>query len=317
MHYTVVAEDIGKKYGRAWVLDGVGLRASSGSVVALLGPNGAGKTTMVRILATLTGFDRGRATVAGFDLSAHRREVRRRISLVGQHTALDGMQTGSENLDMLGVLRGLSRGQARRRRADLLAQFELLEAADRRVDTYSGGMRRRLDLAAGLVTRPQVLFLDEPTTGLDPRSRQELWEVIKGLAHAGVTILLTTQYLEEADRLADSVILIDSGRVIAAGTPDELKARVGDARVVLQAVDDAAFDELARALAGRLSSSDRQHRRLAAPARDGAAGVRRLLDEIDPDRTRIVEFSTQHRSLDDVFLSLTGRRRGTTRTVNA
>jgi ABC-2 type transport system ATP-binding protein len=317
MEYTVVTEDVGKKYGSTWVLDGVDLRASSGSVLALLGPNGAGKTTMVRILATLTGFERGRVAVAGFDPTEHSREVRRRISLVGQHTALDGMQTGSENLEMLGRLRGLSPSQARGRRAELLAQFDLLDAADRRVDTYSGGMRRRLDLAAGLVTQPQVLFLDEPTTGLDPRSRQGLWEVIKCLAHSGVTILLTTQYLEEADRLADSVILIDSGRVIAEGTPDELKAQVGDARLVLEAVDDSAFDELARSLADRRSSSDRQRRRLAAPARDGAAGVRRLLDEIDPDCTRIVEFSTEQPSLDDVFLAFTGGRHGTTEPVNA
>ncbi|HEX5899775.1 MAG TPA: ATP-binding cassette domain-containing protein [Solirubrobacteraceae bacterium] len=218
---AVEAAGLMKSYGDVKVLDGVDLRVRRGSVFALLGPNGAGKTTTVRILCTLAAADGGRARVAGHDVVAARHHVRRSISLTGQYAALDEVQTGEENLRMMGRLAGLPRGDARRRAGELLERFDLVEAGRRRVATYSGGMRRRLDLAASLVARPAVLFLDEPTTGLDPRSRQAMWAVIADLVDGGVTVFLTTQYLEEADRLADRVAVLDGGRVVAEGTSFE------------------------------------------------------------------------------------------------
>src|SRR3954470_6154746 len=220
-----------KAYGGVHVLDGVDLRVEAGSVFAMLGPNGAGKTTTVRILSTLVAPDAGGARVAGFDVVAQRRQVRRAISLTGQYAAVDELQTGAENLRMMGRLSGLSRAAARGRAAELLERFDLTGAGRRRVATYSGGMRRRLDLAASLVARPAVLFLDEPTTGLDPRSRQALWEVIEELVADGVTVFLTTQYLEEADRLAGRIAVLDRGRVVAEGTAAELKRRVAGPRL--------------------------------------------------------------------------------------
>jgi len=216
---AIEAAGLEKSYGKLRVLDRVDLEAPRGSVVALLGPNGAGKTTAVRILATLTRADAGRARVAGFDVVADRGQVRRHISLTGQHAAVDELQTGEENLRMMGRLAGLPGPAARRRAAELLERFDLTEAGRRTVAIWSGGMRRRLDLAAGLVGRPAVIFLDEPTTGLDPRSRQSVWQVVTGLATEGVTVFLTTQYLEEADRLADRITVLDGGRVVADGAP--------------------------------------------------------------------------------------------------
>jgi ABC-2 type transport system ATP-binding protein len=221
----VEAVGLEKSYGSVRVLAGVDLEVAPGSVLALLGPNGAGKTTAVRILATLGRPDAGRARVAGFDVVTERRQVRRRISLTGQYAAVDELQTGEENLHMMGRLAGLSGPQARRRAGELLERFDLAEAANRTVRSWSGGMRRRLDLAASLVGDPQVIFLDEPTTGLDPRSRQAMWQEITGLAASGVTIFLTTQYLEEADRLADRIAVLDGGRVVADGTSDQLKTQ--------------------------------------------------------------------------------------------
>jgi ABC-2 type transport system ATP-binding protein len=239
------------------VLTGVDLRVERRSVFALLGPNGAGKTTTVRILATLTPPDAGRARVAGFDVVRDRHRVRRSISLTGQYAAVDELQTGEENLRMMGRLARLPRAQARRRARELLDQFDLADAGRRRVATYSGGMRRRLDLAASLVGRPSVIFLDEPTTGLDPRGRQAMWGVITGLAGSGVTVFLTTQYLEEADRLADRIALIDGGRVVAEGTAAELKQKVADQRLELELADAAAFDEVAAPSAGARSPATR------------------------------------------------------------
>ena len=228
MHDELAVEEIGleKSYGRVRVLDGVDLGVARGGVFALLGPNGAGKTTAVRILATLARADAGQVRVAGFDVVADRRQVRRRISLTGQFAAVDDLQTGEENLRMMGRLAGLSRARARRRAAELLERFDLTEAGGRTVSTWSGGMRRRLDLAAGLVGQPEVLFLDEPTTGLDPRSRQAVWQVVGELAASGVSVFLTTQYLEEADRLADRIVVLDGGRVVAEGTSRQLKEQV-------------------------------------------------------------------------------------------
>jgi ABC-2 type transport system ATP-binding protein len=224
---AIEATGLTKSYGTVRVLDGVDVRVRRGSVFALLGPNGAGKTTAVRILATLTEPDTGRALVAGHDVIAARHEVRRRISLTGQYAALDELQTGAENLRMMGRLRALPRGDARDRARELLERFELTDAADRRVGTYSGGMRRRLDLAASLVARPEVLFLDEPTTGLDPHSRQSMWALVSELTASGVTVFLTTQYLEEADRLADEIAILDGGRIVAEGTARALKDLAG------------------------------------------------------------------------------------------
>jgi len=292
------------------VLTGVDLRVERGSVFALLGPNGAGKTTTVRILATLTPPDAGRARVAGFDVVRDRHRVRRSISLTGQYAAVDELQTGEENLRMMGRLARLPRAQARRRARELLDQFDLADAGRRRVATYSGGMRRRLDLAASLVGRPSVIFLDEPTTGLDPRGRQAMWGVITGLAGSGVTVFLTTQYLEEADRLADRIALIDGGRVVAEGTAAELKQKVADQRLELELADAAAFDEVARSVGGRAVASDPGHLTIGVATDGSAAHVRALLDEVDPDHRAVRRFAMHTATLDDVFLALTGRSAG-------
>ena len=296
-----------KAYGDVRVLAGIDLRVAPGSVFALLGPNGAGKTTTVRILSTLTRADAGSARVAGFDVVADVHAVRRRISLTGQYAALDELQTGEENLRMLGRLAGLGRAASRTRAAELLERFALSEAGRRRVATYSGGMRRRLDLAASLVGQPSVIFLDEPTTGLDPRSRQGMWEVINGLADSGVSVFLTTQYLEEADRLADRIAVLDEGRVVAEGTPAELKERVAEQRLDLVLADERAFEHAASLLDGRAVSRDRGRLLIGVATDGGAAHVRALLDEVDPGGHAVESFSLHSATLDDVFLSLTGR----------
>jgi ABC-2 type transport system ATP-binding protein len=304
--WAVEATGLAKSYGRVRVLDGVDLRVPAGSVFALLGPNGAGKTTTVRILATLLAPDAGQARVAGFDVRRERRQVRRSISLTGQYAALDDLQTGAENLRMMGRLSGLSRARSRQRAGELLEQFDLTGAADRRVATYSGGMRRRLDLAASLVPRPAVIFLDEPTTGLDPRSRQGMWEVITGLAADGVSVFLTTQYLDEADQLADRIAVVDAGKVVAEGTAAELKTRFAEQRLDLTLADGAAFEEITRYLGDRAVVSD-PAQRLVGVATDGTAGqVRALLDELDPARRAVAAFQVRGATLDDVFLALTG-----------
>ena len=245
---VIRVEGLEKAYGRTRALRGVDLVVEPGTLVGVLGPNGAGKTTTVRILATLLRPDAGRAEVAGFDVVTQGAEVRRRIALTGQYASVDELLTGRENLELIGELSHLSRGQRRRRADDLLERFDLGEAASRPVRTYSGGMRRRLDLAASLVAAPSVLFLDEPTTGLDPRSRLAMWEVIRGLIGDGTTVLLTTQYLEEADQLAQQIVVIDEGRVIARGTANELKSRVGGARVELILVPGSDLTAATRAV---------------------------------------------------------------------
>jgi ABC-2 type transport system ATP-binding protein len=289
------------------VLSGVDLQVGQGRVLALLGPNGAGKTTIVRILSTLIRADAGRARVAGFDVVDEHRQVRRRISLTGQYAALDELQTGEENLRMMGLLSGLPRAAARRRAAELLEQFDLAEAGRRTVKTWSGGMRRRLDLAAGLVGQPAVIFLDEPTTGLDLRSRQAVWQVVAGLAGSGVTIFLTTQYLEEADRLADRIAVLDGGRVVADGTSEALKRQVAGQRLDLVLADAPAFDEVARLLDGRAVQRDPERLTIGVATDGSAAQVRALLDEVDPARRAVRRFAVHSATLDDVFLALTGR----------
>ncbi len=301
----IQATGLTKSYGDVRVLDGIDLAVPRGSVLALLGPNGAGKTTTVRILATLTAPDAGTARVAGHDTATAQARVRERISLTGQFAAVDELQTGAETLRMMGRLSGLTPRAARARADELLARFGLADAAARTAKTYSGGMRRRLDLAASLVSRPEVIFLDEPTTGLDPRSRQDLWELVRELRADGTTVLLTTQYLEEADRLADRVVVLADGRIAAEGTPTELKARVAGHRLDLTLTTQAAYD----ALAPRAVHLAPDELTLGV-ATDGSAGhVRALLDELDPDRTTVDRFAVRTATLDDVFLTLTGADR--------
>jgi ABC-2 type transport system ATP-binding protein len=303
---AIEATGLEKSYGTLRVLDGVDLGVARGGVFALLGPNGAGKTTAVRILATLVRADAGRARVAGFDVVADRRQVRRHIGLTGQFAAVDDLQTGEENLRMMGRLAGLPGREARRRATELLERFDLAEAGRRTVATWSGGMRRRLDLAAGLVGRPSVVFLDEPSTGLDPRSRQAVWEVVTELTGSGVTVFLTTQYLEEADRLADRVAVLDGGRVVADGTPARLKEQVAGQRLDLVLADAAAFEEVARLLDGRVARRDRGRLTIGVATDGSAAQVRALLDEVDPARWAVDRFAVHRATLDDVFLALTG-----------
>jgi ABC-2 type transport system ATP-binding protein len=296
-----------KSYRGVRVLDGVDLSVARGSIFALLGPNGAGKTTMIRILSTLVKPDAGSARVAGFDVLSQRAEVRRSISVTGQTVALDDLQTGGENLRMMAQLSGLSSPQARRRAAELLDQFELAEAGNQRVGTYSGGMRRRLDIAAGLVARPAVVFLDEPTTGLDPRSRLRMWDLVRELVRTGTTIFLTTQYLDEADQLAGRVVVINRGRVVADGTVAALKQRYASLRLDLVASDRDGYDSLTRALQGQIVHSD-EASLVHGVATDGsAAHVRSVLDAADPSHSAVASFDIHRATLDDVFLALTGQ----------
>ncbi|MEU9148185.1 ATP-binding cassette domain-containing protein [Streptomyces sp. NPDC048349] len=296
------ATGLTKSYGDLRVLDGIDLAVPRGSVLALLGPNGAGKTTAVRLLATLSRPDSGTARVAGHDVISERARVRERISVTGQFAAIDDLQTGAEMLRTMGRLSGLSARESRTRADELLARFGLAEAAGRTAKTYSGGMRRRLDLAAGLVSRPEVIFLDEPTTGLDPRSRQDLWELVRELRTDGATVLLTTQYLEEADRLADRVAVLADGRIAAEGTPAALKSRVAGHRLDLTLTTRGAYE----ALAGRAVHLAPEDLTLGLPTDGSAAHVRALLDELDPDRTAVDRFAVRTATLDDVFLTLTG-----------
>src|SRR5712691_1891485 len=303
MSYTVNASGISKSFGGHIALDHVDLAIETGSVFALLGPNGAGKTTMIRILATLVRPDSGTAAVAGHDLLRDPDAVRGAISLTGQYAAVDDKLTGRENLEMMSRLLHLGRGAARARTADLIATFDLTDAADRRAGTYSGGLKRRLDLAIGMIKRPELIFLDEPTTGLDTRSREQVWGSVRELADDGVTILLTTQYLEEADQLADTIALLDHGQIVARGTADELKSSVG-AEVVQLRFGDA--DSYERALL-RLDPvrSDRRLLLIEVASNGTAAHVHDLLGQLEAAGAPVAKVSTHRPSLDDVFLSLT------------
>ncbi|HEX2904590.1 MAG TPA: ATP-binding cassette domain-containing protein [Jatrophihabitans sp.] len=306
---VITATGLVKNFGALRALDGLDLAVPEGSILGLLGPNGAGKTTAVRILTTLLTPEAGEATVAGVDVRRDPAGVRAKLGLSGQYAAVDEYLTGYENLHMVGRLYGLSRTDSKARARQLLDQFNLAESADRPVKTYSGGMRRRLDLAGALVARPPVLFLDEPTTGLDPRSRNDMWDVIIGLVHAGTTVMLTTQYLEEADRLADNIVVIDHGRRIAEGTAAQLKDQVGGARVEITLAEQG---ELTRAtailasLADEAPEVDEHSRRLVAPVSGGSAtlveAVRRLSDE----SIEVLDLALRRPTLDEVFLQLTG-----------
>lgn len=290
-------------------LDGIDLSVAEGTILGLLGPNGAGKTTTVRILATLLKPDAGRATVAGYDVVSDAQRIRTLIGLSGQYAAVDENLTGRENLWMFGMLYQLRSDVARARANELLDQFDLADAADRVVKTYSGGMRRRLDLGSALIGRPKLLFLDEPTTGLDPRSRLGMWEVIRSLVREGATLLLTTQYLEEADELADTIAVVDHGRIIARGTADELKAQVGGERIEVVVHDRTRIDDARRIMGGigiGEATLDEHTRRVTVPSDGGASRLATVIRDFDEAGIGIDDIGLRRPTLDDVFLSLTG-----------
>ncbi|WP_329401445.1 ATP-binding cassette domain-containing protein [Streptomyces melanogenes] len=306
---AIYAEGLVKTFGDVKALDGVDLDVPEGTVLGLLGPNGAGKTTTVRVLTTLLQPDSGRATVAGIDVLKHPNEVRRAIGLSGQFAAVDEYLTGRENLQMVGQLYQMKAKEAKARAGELLDKFNLADAADRPAKTYSGGMRRRLDLAAALVVSPPVMFMDEPTTGLDPRNRQQLWEVIQELVAGGTTLLLTTQYLEEADHLAHDICVVDHGRVIERGTADQLKARTGGERVEVVVHQHEEIEPARAVLAGfgKGEVAVAAHtRKLTVPVTGGAKLLAEVIRELDNRGVEIDDIGLRRPTLDDVFISLTG-----------
>ena len=307
--WAIEAIGLVKRFGDFTAVDGVSFQVRRGSVLGLLGPNGAGKTTTVRMMTTLSPPTEGTARIAGYDVRENPIEVRRNMGLTGQAATVDEILTGRENLAMIGGLYGIPRAALKRRSAELLEQFSLTMAADKQVKAYSGGMRRRLDLAVSLLTAPPVLFLDEPTTGLDPRARSELWDVLRTLVAHGTTLLLTTQYLEEADQLADEIIVIDKGRIIAQGTPLQLKERAGAASLVLT-VSDAADLPHARDILAQLGSEvfvDESARQVSSPA-NGLDDLNRAGALLGESGIKVDDLGLSRPSLDDVFLSLTGHR---------
>jgi len=310
MTNAIEASGLVKRFGKTTALAGVDLVARPGTVLGVLGPNGAGKTTAVRILGTLLRPDGGQALVCGYDVERQAHQVRQLIGLTGQYASVDEGLSGVNNLIMIGRLLGVSRRHARARAVTLLERFDLTEAAQRPVKTYSGGMRRRLDLAASLVGQPRVLYLDEPTTGLDPRSRTEVWAMIRELVADGVTVLLTTQYLDEADQLAHDIVVIDHGKVIATGTPDELKTRTGGQVLEVLPADRARLDQTAALVAGRagtLPAVDAESGMVRASVTD-AAVLPVIIRDLDEAGVDLAEFTLRKASLDEVFLTLTGNR---------
>ncbi|MFI0423609.1 ATP-binding cassette domain-containing protein [Spongiactinospora sp. 9N601] len=308
--HSILAEGLRKRYGDTYALDGFDLAVREGTVCGLLGPNGAGKTTAVRILTTLLRADGGRASVAGFDVAARPAEVRYRIGLAGQAPAVDEILTGRENLEMWGRLYHLGRRTARARAGELLDRFGLGEAADKRIKHYSGGMRRRLDLAASFILAPRVLFLDEPTTGLDPRNRDEVWQAVRTLVAAGSTVLLTTQYLDEADRLAHQIAVLDRGRIIADDSPDALKSMIGGDQIDLvlrEERDLPAAAEILAAVTGAAPTVDATARRVTAPVSDRIGALTEAMRRLREAAVEVEDVALRRPTLDEVFLSITGK----------
>ena len=305
---AIVVRDLKKRFGDVVALDGISFSVPTGTVFGLLGPNGAGKTTAIRILTTILGPDEGSATVLGHDVLKNPDAVRRIIGLAGQNAAVDGLLTGRENLLMIGRLTHLPREQIRARAAELLERFGLTDAADRPLRTYSGGMRRRLDLAAALVHKPPVLFLEEPTTGLDPHSRSDLWDMIRDLVADGTTVLLTTQYLDEADRLASALVVVDQGRIIAEGTPTELKAKLGDTVIEMGFENEDTARRVESLLANSVESKpEREGTLIRLSSAKGARVLVEVLRRLDADGLVPATLAVREPSLDDVFLSITGK----------
>ncbi|MDX6427657.1 MAG: oleandomycin transport system ATP-binding protein [Streptosporangiaceae bacterium] len=308
MTYAIQAEGLVKRFGETQALAGVSLTARTGTVLGVLGPNGAGKTTAVRVLATLIKPDEGTATVGGYDVVRDAHRVRQLIGLTGQYAGVDELLTGTENLVLIGRLLGLSRRAAKSRSAELLERFELWDARERAAKTYSGGMRRRLDLAASLVGRPQVLYLDEPTTGLDPRARNGLWDIVRGLTEDGVTVLLTTQYLEEADQLADDIMVIDHGKVIAHGTPDQLKTQAGGQVLEVRPVTQADEVTVTRVISELLDAAPEVRDGLVSTPITDPSVMPAVVRRLDDAGVMVSELALRKSSLDEVFFALTGRR---------
>lgn len=307
--YAITVKNLKKAYGKNQVLKGVNLQVERGTMLALLGPNGAGKTTTVRILSTLLKYDGGTVTVEGYDVARESDKVRMAIGLTGQSAAVDELLTGRENLIMMGRLYRLTTASAKARAEELLNDFDLVDAASRPVKTYSGGMRRRLDLAVSLIAAPPIIFLDEPTTGLDPRSRLGMWEIIRKLMDGGTTILLTTQYLEEADQLADKIVVIDGGKVIAEGTAKSLKATVGKDRLVLVFGSSKAYSSAVKELGKSVVDSDPKERTVSLVINDTNKDIRNVLDTLSKASIKLESLAVHKPTLDDVFLSLTGKQK--------
>lgn len=306
---AIIVKDLKKSYGKTVVLQGIDLNVKRGTMVALLGPNGAGKTTTVRILSTLLKFDDGDVSIEGHNVATDPDGVRNIIGLTGQSAAVDELLTGRENLVMMGQLYRLIKASAKERAEELLQQFDLVDAADRPLKTYSGGMRRRLDLAVSLIATPPVIFLDEPTTGLDPRSRLAMWDIIRQLKAEGATILLTTQYLEEADQLADQIVLIDEGEVIAKGTAKELKAKIGNDRLELTFATKQAFDAAKKELKKTLIDANEVDLTVVTLLKNTDDDVRSALDSLHKAKLKIEAMAVTKPTLDDVFMSLTGKKK--------
>ncbi|MCK1813552.1 ATP-binding cassette domain-containing protein [Streptomyces sp. XM4011] len=313
--HAIVAEGLRKRYGDTYALDGFDLTVAAGTLHGVLGPNGAGKTTAVRSLATLLRYDAGRATVCGYDVAREPHRVRGAIGLTGQYAAVDETLSGRQNLVLFGRLHRMSKRAAGRRADALLERFGLTDAAGKSAGQYSGGMRRRLDLAASIIRTPRVLFLDEPTTGLDPRSRNEVWDAVRDLLAAGTTVLLTTQYLEEADQLADRISVVDAGRVIAEGTADELKARIGGDRIEIvtrRAADLVAVAGLLERITGTAAVTDPDTRRVGAPVTDRVAALTEVVRALHAAGLTVEDIGTRRPTLDEAFLRLTADRTGKT-----